>query len=202
MVRAVLSQQAIDDFRRRAVVAARELFAERGLEALSVRAVAGKLGCSPMTPYRYFEDHAHLISAVRTEAFERLAASQRKAIEGVDEPLERIARLRRGYIDFAGENPDDYRLMFDLARPKVPRRELARASEAAFAELRRAVSDAVELGQLEGDPLTLAHLVWAEIHGLVSLSVSDKLIFGRSLAQLQETTLLQKRQPCKPRRKR
>jgi hypothetical protein len=46
------------------------------------------------------------------------------------------------------------------------------------------VAEAVEAGALEGDPLTIAHLLWAGAHGLVSLHLAGKLSSGRGFAQL------------------
>ncbi len=41
---------------------------------MTLRALAAELGCSPMTPYRYFENKAELFAVVRADAFRRFAA--------------------------------------------------------------------------------------------------------------------------------
>ena len=40
------------------------LFAEGGLDAVSVRAVAARVGVSPMTTYRYFANKAELLGGL------------------------------------------------------------------------------------------------------------------------------------------
>jgi hypothetical protein len=48
---------------------------------------------------------------------------------------------------------------------------------------------AVEEGFMNGDPLTIAHVLWANTHGLVSLHLSGKLLMGRSLKDLSQVVL-------------
>jgi len=49
------------------------LFAEHGPEAVTMRQLAAELGCSPMTPYRYFRDKDEILAAVRASAFDRFS---------------------------------------------------------------------------------------------------------------------------------
>ena len=50
--------------------------------------------------------------------------------------------------------------------------------------MRAAVGDAVESGALDGDPDLLAHLCWAQVHGLVTLHLAGKLVLGQTLDDL------------------
>ena len=43
-----------------------------------MRQLADDLGCSPMTPYRYFRDKDAILAAVRAAAFDRFAAALRR----------------------------------------------------------------------------------------------------------------------------
>ena len=98
-----------------------------------MRQLAEALGCSPMTPYRYFRNKDEILAAVRTAAFDRFAAALEQAAR------ERGATCaRRGqatglaYMRFALADPDGYRLMFDLPQPHPDRYpELVRASARA-----------------------------------------------------------------------
>ncbi len=38
-----------------------------------MRQLAAELGCSPMTPYRYFKDKDEILAAVRAAAFDRFS---------------------------------------------------------------------------------------------------------------------------------
>jgi len=185
MGRASLSQEAVVGFRRKMTGAALKLFAEQGYEAVTMRAIGTALGVSPMTPYRYLEGKDELFDLVRAEAFRRFAEALERALARPGTPTERLEYLKRAYVKFAVAEPDAYRVMFELKQPDRPDSpELAAESKRAFGCLRRTVAEAVEAGELEGDPLTLAHLLWANTHGLVMLHLAGKLIMGRSLAKL------------------
>lgn len=190
MPRAPLTQEELDEFRRRAIEAAELLFASGGADAVTMRALAKDLGCSPMTPYRYFDDQEHLLAAVRAQAFQRLAHHLAQATRGKPDPMTIVRRIRAHYIEFASSEPNLYQLMFSVAPPKTPRPDLEKAAIAAFAPLRAAVTAAVNAGQIAGEPLRLAHLIWAELHGLVSLHASNKLNFGLRLDDLSGLSLI------------
>jgi AcrR family transcriptional regulator len=185
MPRVALQADVIAAFRRRATEAATRLFAEHGYDGVTMRAVADELGVSAMTPYRYVTSKDELFALVRAEAFrrfaERLEASGGKATA----PLARLRRLKKAYVQFAVDEADAYRIMFELRQPDDAARspELAAQSRRAFGCLHEAVRDAVGAGALHGDPLTVAHLLWASTHGLVSLHLAGRLS-ARSLEQL------------------
>lgn len=188
MPRVALQADEIAAFRRRLTAAATRLFAAHGYEAVTMRAVADQLNVSAMTPYRYVTGKDELFALVKAEAFRRFA-DRLEAVSSLPaqrtDPLERLRRLKRGYIDFAIEEADAYRIMFELRQPEVgtPTGELAQESRRAFGSLHDAVRDAVDAGELAGDPLVVAQLLWASTHGLVSLALAGRLS-ARALAQL------------------
>lgn len=181
-----LTRDEIEAFRRRAVATATGMFASRGYEAVSMRQLAAELGCSPMTPYRYFTSKQELFARVRTEAFGRFADRQARASEAAADARERLRRLGQAYIDFALDEPEAYRIMFALEQaPTGPYPELEAEQRRGFSYLCDAVAELVAAGLLDGDPLTVAHLLWGQVHGLVSLHLAGKLIMGRSLPDLR-----------------
>jgi len=185
--RAALSPVEIEAFRDRIREAAARLFASAGYSAVTMRAVAAEVGCSPMTPYRYFASKEHIFAVVRAEAFRRFADAQERGIRGVEDPEERLRALGRVYADFAIRDPDSYRLMFELGQaPVSDHPELLRESERAWCVIRDAVGTAIEAGVLSGDPETVAHVFWAGTHGIVSLELAGKLQLGHRLEDLIE----------------
>lgn len=185
MGRQALSEAEIQDFRDRLVEVATGLFARDGYAGVTLRALAKQLGCSPMTPYRYFRDRDEIFAAVRSAAYREFAEDQEAAVQPGQSPIERLAALGRAYVDFAVRRPDQYRLQFSLTQPNpdgYP--ELRDAEQRAWLPLSNAVSDAVAAGSLVGDPQVLAHLLWSSTHGLVSLHLAGKLVLGPSLDDL------------------
>ena len=189
MARRELTQAEIEAFRVKVVEAAAVLFAEGGSEAVSMRAIANAIGCSPMTTYRYFADREDVIEALRANAFSAFADAQEAAAAGrTGSSADRLDAIREDYIRFALERADSYRLMFSLQTTRPPGEEFRREAARAFETLHVTVTEGVEDGYIEGDPSTVAHLVWVELHGMVSLQLSQKLNFGRTLDELAQAS--------------
>ncbi len=190
MPRAALSQLDVDRFREELCAVATRRFAEHGYAGVTLRALAAELGCSAMTPYRYFENKQAIFDAVRTASFARFADAQEQAARSTPDPLARLHALGRAYVRFALDEPHAYRIMFELGPSPDERAGQAHGDEArAWQVMRTTVGDAVAAGDLEGDSNTLAHLFWCCVHGLVALHLADKLRLGRSLEDLVEPML-------------
>ena len=173
-----LSADDIETFRNRLVDAATHLFAVRGRDGVSMRELAAALGVSPMTPYRYFHDKGEILAAVRTRAFDRFAEALETAYEtAAGDAGDRSSAVGRAYVEFAFENPEAYRLMFDLAEVDDDERypELARATERARATMSRHLRPLIEEGVIEGEPDLIGHMLWATVHGAVELKLAGKL---------------------------
>src|ERR1700739_3810700 len=113
----VLSETEIAGFRERLIDVAERLFAGKGLEAVSVRQLAGELGVSAMTPYRYFKDKDEMLAAVRARGFDRFAQALETAVRPRASVLSRVEAVTDAYLRFAFDHPAAYGLMFDLAQP-------------------------------------------------------------------------------------
>lgn len=183
-----LSETAVADFRTRLCQIAARRFAEFGYAGVTLRALSDELGCSRTTPYRYFEDKAAILAAVRTEGFRRLAEAEEAAAQAEPDPLLRLQAVGRAYLRFAAEEPDNYRLMFEVREKFAPTPD---AEQRAVVErCQRPLIEAVQVGAraglIEGSPTTVTHLLWAALHGVASLHLADKLTSGRSFEQLSE----------------
>lgn len=189
-----LSEEQIQEFRDELCDCATRLFAERGLSGVTLRSIASEMGCSPMTPYRYFQNKEEIFEAVCAAAFRRLGDRSIEAARAHRDPIERFIALGRVYVRFAQDEPHAYRIMFQLERPRIPldgesHPEIEEELKRGWSCVVEAARDAVEAGRLEGDPLTLAHLAWVQLHGLVTLHLSDRLQMERKLEDLLEPLL-------------
>lgn len=171
-----LSEDEVADFRERLCDTAQRLFAEHGPDAVTMRQLASELGVSPMTPYRYFRDKDDILAAVRANGFDRFAAALESAYDSVEELSAKSAVVGEAYVRFAFENPQAYRLMFDLTQPnEADYPELVRATARARLTLTRHVEALIEAGVITGDPLLCAHILWASLHGSIVLQMTGKL---------------------------
>jgi AcrR family transcriptional regulator len=164
------------EFREKLCEAAARLFAARGREGFSMRELAGELGVSAMTPYRYFKDKDEILAAVRTRAFDRFAQALETAYAQYPGAVERGTAVGDAYIRFAFREPASYRLMFDMDQPdEAAYPDLVRATERARRTMTDYVRAAVDEGLLHGDPVLIGHVYWAALHGAVVLQLAGKL---------------------------
>ncbi|MFT3727971.1 MAG: TetR/AcrR family transcriptional regulator [Terricaulis sp.] len=170
----VLSTEDIADFRERLCDAAEKQFGAHGLEGVTMRALAAALGVSPMTPYRYFKDKEEIVAAVQARAFDRFAAALEAATHA--DPAKFARNASNAYVRFAFDNPDAYRLMFDIAQAEQDQYPaLIAAAERARKTMTGYVRALVDAGFIEGDPELIGHVYWATTHGLVMLKLANKL---------------------------
>jgi AcrR family transcriptional regulator len=144
---------------REIAVEARALLNERGPEALTMRAVAERLGIQAPSLYKHFASKEALEAAVVTLALEDFAERFEAAAAAPNG--DRLGALAGAYRAYAHAMPHEYRLVND--RP-LPRDLLPEGLEArAAAPLLRAV------GTLER-----ARSAWAFAHGMVSLELNGR----------------------------
>lgn len=158
------------------VKAAAELIAEAGLDGLTLRAVAERIGVSRSAMYRHFSNKEQLLAMVVIDGFERLVAATEPHLFTHDAqspmeqcPLQRFKLMGLGYVDFAVNNLAIYELMFrkdssaDLA-------EVRAAGEASFAVLTGMIEQCKAAGVVKaGETGRQAFTAWAALHGTISL---------------------------------
>jgi AcrR family transcriptional regulator len=158
--------------RRLVLDAASRLLEAEGPEALTMRRIAGQVGCSTSVLYTMFGGKAGLAEGLWREGFERL----RGAMERVEDPdpLGRLAALGRAYRDNALANRAYYAIMFQ--RPIPGFQPSAQAYAESLRPLRllvEAAADCVRAGVFRPvDPTRIAGVLWAAAHGAVSLELA------------------------------
>lgn len=166
------------------------VFRRDGFPGVSLRAIASELGWTPAALYRYFPSKDALIAAIRAEGFRRMEDVLRDAEQQGTDPLERVRRAMSAYLRFATEEPEVFRLMYDLQqRDAAPAPHVVEARERAFSVARGIAAQAVAAGQAHGDPNVVAHLYWASVHGLAMLATAEQLDLGAELDELTDALL-------------
>ena len=182
-----LTEQEIANFREELCRVATQLFAERGYEGVTMRTLAKQVGCSPMTPYRYFDSKEEIFAVVRAAAFDRLADACERATAAEDNFLLKGSASSRAYLKFAMEEPHAYRIMFELSQPDdAAYPDLAAAVERSRLFLAEPLRHMVDEGILAGDAETLAYVFWAGIHGVIVLYLAGKLGDNMSVEDVYE----------------
>jgi len=181
---------AHDAARERICEAALSLFDRGGIDAISMREVARELRVSPMMPYKYFRSKDHLLQELRTRAFQHFERALAAAAAGHTSSRAAMEALFFAYLAFGRDEPRAYRLMFDYwvyDNPSALLEEFgedARRQAGAWHAVLRVVEDYFTEAGITLDPLVSAHLIWAALHGLVSLEAARKLVLGKSFDEL------------------
>jgi AcrR family transcriptional regulator len=157
--------------RRRFIDASLELVTERGVEGLTLRDLAKRVGVTHPAVYRYFPDKASLLASVAEEGFWSMRSAVIKACAPYPDTRTRFNKLADAYVRFAVEHPAHFRLMFGPeAAEKWANASLRAAETATFNLCLDAVAEGQRSGLVrQGDPREVALAGWAMIHGLASL---------------------------------
>lgn len=160
---------AANEPRARILAAAREIFLDGGADAVTMRAVAERVGVSATALYRHFENKDALVRAVMTAGFESFAGYLYRALSGKT-PGERLRLSGVAYLDFALEQPQMYRTVFMTAWPRAGTVVIDPQWGATFHFLVDRVRECMDSRDLRKDePTEVARTIWAQVHGLVSL---------------------------------
>jgi AcrR family transcriptional regulator len=172
----LVSAAAPHDVEGAIIEAARDLIAEGGIEALSMRGVADRVGISATAIYHHFANKQALVDQVVGRAFEQFGSDLERAMrQHAKGSLERVAALGEAYIRFAMEHGAYFRVIFSIAAPN-PREVEELPYGAGYPLLRQTVVEAMEAGTMRaGDPDLMAHYLWSLAHGIVTLTLSCRL---------------------------
>ncbi len=157
--------------------AARELFVSKGIEAVSMREIAKRIGYSATSIYLYFSDKEALIREIIDTDFLSLAVTL-KEILAIEDEVERVMAFGESYARFALNNPNHYRMMFMTPREpcdaKRSRVEQNSAEQDGYYQLKYVVNEAYLAGRFKpeiDDPELVAQTLWAGMHGVCSLQI-------------------------------
>jgi AcrR family transcriptional regulator len=163
------------NLRRALLDEALSVIAEQGVEGLSLREIAARIGVSHAAPYHHFKDKTALLHALAHEGMalmdERMAAAEEAA---GNDAAERLLGIGMAYVTFAVERPDYYAA---FNAPEVNRPEAQSASEQppeSQGDTWRRLLDAILACQgagvlPPGDPVVFAVYLWSLVHGLAEL---------------------------------
>jgi AcrR family transcriptional regulator len=154
------------------LTAAADILETEGPDALSVRKIAAAAKVAPMGVYNHFESKNGIIEALFIQGFERLSAAL-TTIADIEDPYEALREGGRRYRALALAHPSVYQLMFLRTVPGFEPSDAAlEISARAFDSLVAAVERAMAAGVIAPASSTeVAHLIWASIHGWVSLEL-------------------------------
>jgi AcrR family transcriptional regulator len=168
-----------EELKKEILIAAKELFAQNGLEATTIRNIAEKIEYSPATIYLYYKDKNEIVHALHQEGF-KLLVSYFLVLDHVSDPFERLKAMGRAYIRFCLENQGIYQLLFIIEEPLQHVESCVKQAwsegDRAFDILMKTVSDCQRQGYFKGlSSEKMAFVIWSTMHGLCTLRISGHL---------------------------
>lgn len=167
--------------RERILAAARNSFERRGLEGLSLREVAAKVGITPMAIYRHFDSKDALVDALVLDALDEWSA--RVAALPAADGLAKIEQMSEAVLDFALHEPRRFEAAFLLPSRKARRYPddfAARRSPAGNVAL-KALEEGIRQGKLAGAPPVEIMVINAALsQGLVTLYRAGRIAGGEA----------------------
>jgi AcrR family transcriptional regulator len=157
--------------------AARTLFVKEGYEHVSMRKIAEKIEYAPGTIYLYFRDKAEILDQICEETLGKLAQKIQAINNDPSNPLDRLRRGMRTYVQFGIDNPNHYIVAFVQAK-QVPTHGHPEAGQSCFDNLRTAVKRCIDAQQLNCDDVEeVAQALWAGVHGVTTLLITCQFPF-------------------------
>ena len=151
--------------REEMVAAGVELVREKGMEAVTARSIAEKLGVSTQPVFTCFSTMEEVRREIRAAAEKRYVDY---AMEGLKEPVPFFGFGVR-YIRFAREEPDLYRLLF--LTTDASGKSGAMAEMERFRELvRPSLEEIYHIGKADADRYFLD--MWLVVHSIATLTVT------------------------------
>ncbi|WP_202983576.1 TetR/AcrR family transcriptional regulator [Ferrimonas lipolytica] len=154
--------------------AASAMVAEEGIDGLSLRKLAERVGVSRTAPYHHFKDKQTLLCAIAAEGF-RLRTKQAQVLfaDETISPQQRFRSFFRDYIAFATKSPQMYELMFGgtIWHSEHQNDELRQVAYPCFQQQLGMTKQWQQQGLLpaDQDPLRLAQVTWGTMHGIARL---------------------------------
>ncbi len=189
-MRPALTDQEVATFRAEVCRVAGALFARHGVEGVTMRQIAAELDCSATTAYRYFRNKDEILAAVRAAAFNRFSEVIEEASASSPDARKSAHNVGQAYLGFALQNPDAYRMMFDVSPAAVSgSAELTDALARARRSMVRYLAAVGGPGVSKQQTQALGQMLWASTHGLVMLRLSGIVADDAELRQLHRKTM-------------
>lgn len=165
--------------RGRILDAALELAREEGWPAVTMRKIGARIDYTHAALYAYFATKDELLLALFREGTEQLVASLAAAREAAPSPEAAVFAVAEAYWAFARAQPELYQVLNGLGGVSLAE-EQTMADGARVGAVVRDLLAALP-GGLADDADDRVALIWATVHGVVSLAMAGR--FSREQAR-------------------
>ena len=156
-----------------------EIATQFGLEAVTLRACAKRVGVSPSSAFRHYADKRALLTAFATRALHQLADRMEQARqEALTSGRDAFHAVGLAYVVFALEKPAFFRAMWREETIYSQDSDYLAAADRLAGYLKEGFADTIaDEDRQDFSPLEL--LAWSSVHGLASLFVDGPVANDR-----------------------
>ncbi|WP_026376155.1 TetR/AcrR family transcriptional regulator [Aestuariibacter salexigens] len=174
--------------------AAREMLREQGIEGLSLRKLADRVGVSRTAPYHHFKDKNALLCAIAEDGFRYWHAMAKEILDqSALSARQKYAKFIRAYIGYAADNPELYDLMFGrtIWKQASPTQALKDEAYPSFQFQVEMTREWQKQGLMpaEEDTLRLTQVTWGTLHGIARLLIDGIYADSSHIDEMCETAL-------------
>ncbi len=164
------------------------MIGEQGVDGISMRSLAERVGVSRTAAYHHFKDKNALLCAIAEQGFQTWQAHFAQLMREQSGDMNRwLKAFVRSYLDLSWKHPEEYDLMFGrpVWKNGEPTESLKAASFACFQDyvdlIRLLMKEGQEKGKLSKDIdcLRLAQVSWSMLHGMSRL-LNDGIYLDRN----------------------
>jgi len=154
--------------------AALEMASEAGVESISLREVARRIGVTTAAPYHHFADRQTLLLALAVEGYARLLATLKRARAAAANPEEQLRATAIAYLRFGRRHRAEYAIMFAGEYTTHPRlSEMLVIADQCLGLVRTSIAGMTALGATE--TADAAFCAWSLVHGILQLDQNGVL---------------------------
>lgn len=174
------------ELRQSILAAARDIAGQDGWQAVTIRRVAERVEYSPPMIYEHFASKEAMLLELIRAGFAMLLAEMRRAADSAPGAEARVLVLAQAYWAFAWEHAELYQMMHGMggvpfcggAGLPLAEGSLAEA-DAVFEYTLEALAGLAPRMASRSDLEDAVMILWATLHGLVALTMTERLDGGR-----------------------
>ncbi|WNC72013.1 TetR/AcrR family transcriptional regulator [Thalassotalea psychrophila] len=168
------------DLRSTLLVTASEMLKENGIEEITLRKIAARVGVSRAAPYHHFKDKNSLLCGIAEVGYKQLYKITKTNFNNTDTSMkEKFSLYVHQYVSFAKNNPELYELMFGrtIWMQKNSTQELKDVAYPCFQFQLEMINEWQKIKLLNSsnndkhDALRMSQVLWGTIHGIAKLLI-------------------------------
>jgi AcrR family transcriptional regulator len=180
------------NLRQTLLAAARQMIASEGIESLSLRKLADKVGVSRTAAYHYFDDKNDLLCAIASDGFRQWQQLVMQSEKENQTERQKFEQYLIKYMVFATHHPEEYELMFGrcIWKQSQSTKELQTIAHGTFQHQVDMMAYWQSIGLVKGDnPLRTAQIIWGTLHGIAKLFIDGVYVDDTRAEEIVKSAL-------------